>query len=332
MKLIKNTLFIAFAALAFTACKKTVGTEPLNDAGQTLVKFVFADGSKNPNGIPDTANGKYAGYQLFNIDLVPTPQTLEVFDLRRDVPNNTELNRPMTIIVQTDPGAVTAYDAGLVPIPNDSYLPDPSYPLTGLDYTITMAAGELAKTLKVTIPDITSLDLSKRYGLGFTITAVDADGHISAMQKTIVIEVGTKNQWDGVYENTFTNYHPTLNSTFQGGVAEIELVTTSSNTDKMYWPDAGAFGCPANLGAANLQFFGSQEPEFTINKTTNAVTVQNSFSGAVTFYNMAAGFNSRYDPASKTFYVKWGYNNPGGVFDPAATREWTQTLKYIRAR
>ncbi len=331
MKLLKNTLVFAAVALAFTACKKTATTEPLNGAGQTIVKFVFTDGANNPNGIADTANGKASGYQLYNIDLVPTPQTVEVADIRRDVPNNTELNRPMTIIVQNDPGAVTAYSSDLTPLPDDSYTP--SLPLSGTSYTLNMAPGELAKTIKITIPDVTSLDLSTRYALGFTITAVDADGHIATFQRSLVVEIGTKNQWDGVYEDNFTNYHPTLNPSYLGGTAEVELQTTGPNKVKMYWPDAGTFGNPANLGAANLQYFGSQEPELTIDEATNKVTVQNSFAGAVTFYSMATGFDSHYDPGTKIFYLKWGYNyGAGGAFDPATTREWTQELKYIGPR
>ncbi len=199
-KRIQNLLLAGISVLALNACKKTtLDVQPLDGAGQTIVKFVFTDAGANPNGIPDTTNGKYSGYQLLSVKLDPNPQTIEVADLRRDVPNSNEMNKPMTVIIKNDPSAVTAYDSDLIPMPIDAYIPDASNPLYGDSYTVTLAPGELAKGLKITIPDITQLDLTQRYGLGFTIASVDADGHISTMQKSLVVEIGTNNEWDGIY-------------------------------------------------------------------------------------------------------------------------------------
>jgi hypothetical protein len=110
------------------------------------------------------------------------------------------------------------------------------------------------------------------------------------------------------------------------------MITTGSNTCKIYSPDFPGFYNPAILNG-NFTAFGAQEPAYTVDPSTNKVTVQNAYVGAVTFYTMAAGFNSYYDPASRTYYVKWGYNyDAGGVFNAATTREWTQTIKYLRPR
>ncbi|MBL0357233.1 MAG: hypothetical protein IPP72_10275 [Chitinophagaceae bacterium] len=282
MKLIKNTLMVGAVALALSACKKTVTTEPLNGAGQTLVKFVFTDAGANPNGIPDTANGKYAGYSLFNVDLSPTPQTLEVADLRRDVPNSTELNKPMTIVIQNDPGAVTAYDPELISLPDGSYTADPSNPISGTGYTVTLAPGELAKTFKITIPDVTSLDLNNRYGLGFTISTVDADGHISALQKTLVIEIGTKNPWDGAYRlyaSFFRSDLPTyvgVNESPAGYYEFYNLITSGPNT-------VDATINTTTYGVTNTQiiyvigsgytYFTGVAPRINVDKNSHAVTV-----------------------------------------------------------
>lgn len=199
-KRILTLVLVALSALVFNACKKTTpDLQPMDGAGQTIVKFVFTDAGANPNGIPDTTNGKYAGYQLLSVKLDSNPQVVEVADLRRDVPNSDEMNKPMTVIIRNDPSAVTAYDSELTPMPIDAYVPDPSNPLSGDSYTITLNPGELAKVLKITIPNITRLDLTQRYGLGFTISSVDADGHISSLQKSLVVEIGTNNEWDGIY-------------------------------------------------------------------------------------------------------------------------------------
>jgi hypothetical protein len=69
----------------------------------------------------------------------------------------------------------------------------------GNDYTLTFNAGEFYKQLKITIPNATVLDPNKKYALGFKIASVDNDGKISASEKQVVVEVGIKNKWDGVY-------------------------------------------------------------------------------------------------------------------------------------
>lgn len=288
IKQIKNVLLVSLSVLTFNACKKTPDTKPLDGAGQTLVKFIFTDNASNPNGIPDTASGKYAGYQLLNVDLVSTPQTLEVADLRRDVPNSDELNKKMTIIIQNDPGAVTDYDSELLPMPVDAYVPDASNPLSGGNYTIVLQPGEFAKVLKLTIPDITVLDLTKRYGFGFTITTIDssaagdANGHISVMQKRLVVEVGTKNKWDGIYRLfggfsrsdqpgflgvtlSPTGYYQPYYLVTQGSASVDPCINTASglaNTQMIY-----------NAGTSVYTYFTGVAPRLNIDKTTNAVTV-----------------------------------------------------------
>ncbi|MEI9909714.1 MAG: hypothetical protein WDO71_08565 [Bacteroidota bacterium] len=76
--------------------------------------------------------------------------------------------------------------------------------------------------------------------------------------------------------------------------------TTGLNSVKMYVPEFGDYYHPGLFDGV-LNAFGSQEPDYTINPTTNAVTVQNSFPGATTFYTMAPGFNSHYDRLRRSY-------------------------------
>lgn len=303
---------VAVAAFVFSSCDKVEAPEPMGDAGQTIVKFT-------------------SDYQLINVDFVSTPQTLGVLDLRRDVPNNGELNKTMTIIVKEDPGAVTAYDPALLPLPAGALVYDPTVPKVGSNYTFTMKPGDFAKVFNATLTNATVLNLSNRYAVGFTIVSCDANGKITSSPKTIVTEIGAKNQWDGKYSCTWTNYHPTANPSYgPQNTTDVEMRTTGANKVKIFWPLAGAYCAPAWLNGG-LSYFGSQEPEYTVTGGTT-VTVQNAFSGAVTFYAMNSTYNNRWDPASKTFFVKWGYNYAAGAFDPANTREWTQEIKYLGPR
>jgi len=311
---------VAITAFTIVACKKVEVPTPLGDAGTTLVKIL--------------GGGTPAAVTKFAIDFVPTPTVLLVASIRRDIPNETELAKTMVVTIKDDTTAVRAANASYIQLPTSWYTVAVAGGVKsggqGGTFTLTFAPGEYAKEIYVTIPDATLMNPSALYGLGFTVTTADAGAKLST-EKSVVVQIGAKNIYDGVYRDDFCNYHPSSNPGYTCSTTVIHMVTTGANTCKMFWPLAGAFGIPSVLGG-NLAYFGAQEPAYTVNPATGACTVQNVAAGAVTFYTMSAGFNSRYEAGPKVFYVKYGYNNPGGVFDPAATREWTQTLTYTGPR
>lgn len=324
MKYINFKNFAAvIAVLAFVAvsCKKTI-TEPapIGDAGQTLVKIL------------DGGTVAAPGLTKFAIDFVPTPTKLLAVAIRRDIPNASELNKTMIVTVKDDTAAVTTSSAAYIKLPAAWHSVEVAGGVktggVGGTFTLTYAPGEYSKEIYVTIPDATLLNPSALYALGFTITSADAGGKVTD-EKSLVVQIGAKNIYDGVYTNDFCNYHPSSNPGYTCSTTVIHMVTTGANTCKMYWPLAAAFGIPSVLGGS-LSYFGAQEPAYTVNTTTQNITIANTVGSVV--YTMAAGFVSYYDPGSKTFYVKFGYNNPGGVFDASQTREWTQTLKYTGPR
>lgn len=282
-KLITISLLSGVAFGTLYSCKKVDSPKPLEGAGQTIVKFVFENTTVNPNGEADTSSGKYSGYVRISAKLDPNPQVIEVADLRRDAPNSDELNKPMTVIITNDNGAVTAYDPELTPLPFDAYIPDASNPLSGNNYTVSLNPGEFAKVLKVTIPDITSLDLNKRYALGFTISSVDADGHISALQKSLVVEIGTNNKWDGIYR-LFGGFARADQPGFLGvtmspaGYYQPYYLVTSgaaSVEPRINTADYGLANTQIiyNAGAGNYTFFTGVAPRLNISESGGAVTV-----------------------------------------------------------
>lgn len=336
LNLTKSLAIVAMSTLIFVACDKAKVATPMGDAGQTLVKIL---GGGMP---PAPAIIKSA------IDFVPTPTKLLVVELRRDIPNETELNKTMTVTIKDDTAAISYFNKDTVSTnPNRTnpgkifynHLPAAWYTIQtdgvktggqGGTYTFTFKPGEFAKEIYITIPNATLMNPSALYALGFTITTADANGVIST-QRSVIREIGAKNAYDGVYDNDFCNYHPSLNTGYTCSTTVVHLVTTGANKVKMYWPLAGAFGNPSVLGG-NLSYFGAQEPEITINTVTNAVTVQNAAPGAVTFYTMGVGYNHRYDAPTRTFYFRFGYSYAvPGVFD-AGCREWTIKLKYTGPR
>ena len=334
LNLTKYVAVIAIVSLVFIACKKSIVATPMGDAGQTLVKIL---GGGTPPSIVKNA-----------IDFVPTPTKLLLVELRRDVPNETELNKTMTVTIKDDTAAISFFNKDTVSSnPNRTnpdkifynQLPAAWYTIQtngtkvggqGGTYTFTFLPGEFAKELYITVPDATLLNPSALYALAFTIKTADANGVIST-QKSVIREIGAKNAYDGIYKDEFCNYHPSANTGYTCSTTVVHMITTGATKVKMFWPDAGNFGNPSVLGG-NLNYFGAQEPEYTVNTATNAVTVQNVAAGAGTFYTMAVGYNHRYDAATKTFYVKYGYSyTVPGVFD-AGCREWTIKLTYTGPR
>lgn len=349
MKIVRNILICGMGAVLLNACKKTPATQPLDGAGQTLVKFVYADGGNNPNGIPDTLNGKFAGFAMQNLELSSDPQKLIIADIRRDVPNSAELDKPMTIVVEYDPGAVSAYDPSLTPLPLDAFIPDPAIPLTGNEFTINLKPGEFAKEISVTIPDVTALDLTNNYGIGLTIKSVDANGKISTLQKTMVVQIGTNNDYDGIYR-LYASFaradQPTyagVNESPAGYYQPYYLVTVGPNSVDASINTA-AYGIVSTqiiyVIGSGYTYFTGVAPRLNVEKTNNAVTVSEGVAAvgtSVAFTQSAAELAaSKYYPNGIT-----GVANSEGKKTIVAHFKWTSgtvdriakdTFVYIQPR
>lgn len=306
----KIVFLFAIMATAYS-CKKP-GVDPITTEGQTIVKLAQSD------------------FQLVALDLVNTSQTFTI-DLRRDVPNESELNKPLTVVLALDPAVLSAYNTAhstsYVQLPASSYTLGQGAQISGNNISVAFAPGEFAKQLQVTVPDATVLDPNTSYALGLKIASAEG-AKISTALTNLVTEVGLKNMYDGTYTLEGAFYHPTSSPNYAPFTITAELHTSGANSVRIFIPDFGGYYGPG-LFSGTLNAFGAQEPEITIDPVTNKAVVQNSYPGAVTFYTMAPGYDSRYDPATKKIYVKYGYNySPGPVFNPAANREWTYVFTY----
>lgn len=183
--------------------------------------------------------------------------------------------------------------------------------------TVTIPAGSREGHLRMTVK---SSDLiGAEYAFGFSITSVeDPAVKISGNFKNQFIIIGVKNAYDGIYRVRGEGSHP--NAALTGPFVYddcdfITLVTASANAVDMQ-P-----GAPTNNGGS-ISYFSAVLPRFTVNTATNGITVSGAPNNGVVF-DPQPGYTSRYDPATRTFYVKLGWSG---------TRIYTDTLTYCGPR
>jgi hypothetical protein len=224
------------------------------------------------------------------IDFVSTPQRVLVVDLRRDPTDEGELNTSMTVVVKDDTTAVRNADPSYLDLPGAWYTIDSESPKVGGKggtFTFLFKPGEFAKQIYITIPNATLLDPSSLYALGFTITSVTGSGVIST-SKSVVIEIGAKNDWDGIYAVTgpmtdyanpalvqWNNPAPSWGDPFpiaNGGAWELHLITFGATRCYMYdntiWGD---YFHPILNGTSNSGY-GSFALAVDFDPATNAVS------------------------------------------------------------
>jgi len=317
----KSILGLLFVAVAFSSCIKKEVTN-LADEGKTFVKILGggtpAELKKNP------------------IDFVPVPQQLLMADIRKDAANNAALNTKTTVIVKDDTAAVRAANPAYIHFPAAWYtIQAEAAKVGGMGgtWTFTFQPGEFGKQIYITIPNATVLNPSALYGLGFTITSVSADGAI-ATSKSIVIEIGAKNAWDGIYAVTGpmteltgqpwtqwnnNNASAPISDPFvsaNGGAWELHLITTGASEcialDNTIW---GTIGHPM-LNGGNHSGFGGYGLVVNFDPATNRVDRVHNFYGDPT----RGGATALGNPATGSGPPNYAASNSRrAVLDPSGT-------------
>ncbi|QHS54997.1 DUF1735 domain-containing protein [Mucilaginibacter sp. 14171R-50] len=181
---------------------------------------------------------------------------------------------------------------------------------SGMPSSVVIKKGENFAKFTVTVkPD--QFDFAKSYALPFHIASVSS-GTVSGNYGTILVSVGAKNKYDGVYKVT-GSYHDLSFPAYTGYFPyTADLETISAGTVDVFNEDLGTYGFLFYTNNANgdISYYGSFSPEFTFDPATNKIIkVENA-------YGQLAGANKRsaeldpsgvneYDPATKTFKVKY---------------------------
>jgi hypothetical protein len=308
---------VLFAAIAFAGCLKDKGFDNheygINDPDTQPpgVGFTFGYKAKNDYGLDVSASAQIINNLLVIKILAGTPPASDV----------------TVTLTNTTAAQVAAYNAA-----NGTSIQALPTAILNIPLSIVIPAGAMDVKLPITVSNTTALNPNVQYALGLTIASATSGYTIADNFKNLFIVFGVKNAYDGKYSIRGKFYHPSY--PFYPFASNVEMQTTGPSSNIMYWPLAGDFGAPFSTSpsGSSLSYFGSQWPQFTVNTSTNKVTVDNVYPGAVTFYAMGkgfdnAGYNSRWDPATKTFFVCYGYNlGAAGDFILGTSRMWMDTL------
>lgn len=250
----------------------------------------------------------YTGVGKLTPEALPIQSTPQTIPVVVNVAAPKALGTPLNVTLAVDQAALDAYNTANA----TAYVQPPAAAVNISSLKVTVPANQHTATLNIEV-NTSLLDPSGLYVIPLTI--VDGGGQKISNYKTVLLNVQAKNQYDGTY--TIQGYvhrdaDLTLGGPFKSGLTE-ELST------------AGATSVSFNQEWANGSVAGGLNPLIaTIDPTTNVVTVTSSSNATVT---TQTGYNSHYDPATKTFYIAIIWNGT----DPAH-RSAIDTLTYSGPR
>ena len=314
-KVLQHFLFISFVCLFVLSCEK--GTEP----------FPPVEPQEKPSiSLPQ-------GNNLINLalDISNSVITAEVLEVRREATGPADLNRVQTVKIAKSNSVLSDFSGAEVKeLSRDFYQSHPDNPFDGQYWTITFQPGEFVKFLKINLKSIDLVSLG-RVGLGFQLASANNGAVLSDDQNQVAVEIGSKNQWDGVYRVRYRLFHPTNPAiTGIGTIPEWEF--PSSGPTSIDWDFATVF---INFSTNGLTYFGdatgpSLQVRINVNPD-NTVSLTNIGSQAIPLafppLVVPTGVTNRYDPATKTFYIAYTWTPAG-----SGTREKYDTLTYLRPR
>lgn len=114
------------------------------------------------------------------------------------------------------------------------------------------------------------MDPSRLYALGFTITGVTADSKIS-FEKSLVVEIGAKNPWDGVYKMSGTFLDVSNPAFVYYGDQQYSLITVSANKCVVRNDDLGGAGYIFS-NAGSPTYYGAYGLVISFDAATNKVS------------------------------------------------------------
>lgn len=297
--LLKPFLLIAGMVLLFSCDKDFVQNEIEPNTTRVIVEFTESStGSAVAAGFSDefevitvtpiriNTRSIVTGNQTVKVKVIPSP----------------------TVVADYNSANGTAYES----LPTALYSFEPQ--------EITLSQDEREKMVSIRLK--TSSIADGNYAIGLAIAEVDG-GEISKTANYVMAIISVKNDYDGIYR--LKGYANIPGSQFIGPfslgcAAEVALITSGTNS---VYVDPGQF----TYSSSGVVFLTNVLPDFVIDPSSNKVTAVNARTGSLgTVFPQDAAYDSRFDPATKTLYVKYG------ISSLASGRYFVDTFEYCRPR
>ena len=227
------------------------------------------------------------------LDISNTPTTYtfyaEVTSINNSVPSGT------TVTIVKNNGLVTA--AGMEP------LPDSTFQLVNTSATVDPITHLAAFQVKISSTKIAS---GHDYAMGYNLSSAGEGITIASNKKTTLIGVTVKNQYDGDYHSTGYFYHPASPRAITNLAKTVSTVNATTSITTL-----GDLGNEISLtvDANNKVTITDVGVGPGIAPTTQLSSLP---TGYTSFDGNTSKYNNTYDPATKTFYLRYGYQGASG--------------------
>ena len=296
------TLTLAFSVtvLIMSSCLKDPRAQDFSNVG-TLVELPLAAYTGAGNLTAAALPIQDAAQDIPVIVNVAAPKPLASalkVTLKLDVDSMARLNTKILNKFNADSTAFQNDTTGTVPAPDPliQYALPPSDAYTISSLVVNVPANQ--HTGSITISVITSkLSLTAHYVVPLTIA--DASGQKISNYRTVFLNVQAKNKWDGIY-SLKGFMHRDLDMTLGGPVkAGVKMSLATAGANSIIFDQVWANG--GGLGGLN--------PVTIVINSSNQVT---SITSPINTISSLGGYNNRYDPATKTFYLSiiWSGTDP----------------------
>jgi len=282
-----------------------------------------------------------------DINTLSTPQSGVIFEIRKEVFNQSALNQTTTVVlkVDTDTSIIKAYNMAngttLEPLPNVLGTISPT--ITGDEVTVVFDVSESVKYVSLTIPNALGFDFSKDYALAFRLFDVTGEGIINtSLNNTIVAKIRAKNKYDGIYNVTanspmvdivntsLTGFYPFIYHLKALGEYTVLCLLYANNSIAGYYHPITSGESMSLYGSFGLQI------EFDHSGNGNIIGVYNPWGNPPANTRMPAidpsGVNN-WDNSSKNIQFKYWMLQPSSVTtDPYIRVYFDETWTYIGPR
>lgn len=265
------------------------------------------------------------GFKALAFDVTPVPQVVKIYvELGGPIPD-----KDVQVTLAYDPVALVDYNAAhtdttVTPTnPNPSgvvthfvQLADSAFALPGLIATIKK--GERLGVIELTIIP-SKVDLSIQNAIALKI--VDAQGiAIADNLKSVIYAIVVKNEWDADYNVTGWFFHPSAGRAINtikhlNTINAIRVQTGVGDLGNQFQFDV-INNLPVNWSSGDELSSGFMTLDNPGSTDYSDPSNGGHVPGDATFNK--AIYNNTYDPATKTFYMHYGYTNAAAGLDQSA--------------